>query len=759
MVIEFSTELGQQDELKAKSMHGISVVIPTYNEEHTIESLIKRIHVALQSRGIPYEIIVVDDNSTDRTIELVKDLCTRYPLFVIEKQNQPKGKAISLLTGFNSANYSLIGMIDADLEYPPEALLEMFEKIRHGADLVIAARKHKNRSFVRKFVSGVFHRLFVKNLHGLDVDVQSGLKLFKSEIFHRIELHPTPWTFDLELVIKTLHAGYVIDEVEIPFTQREYGQSKINLFQSSWEIGMHAILLKLKPSETIPFLAVQHAKEGRGFHYKGAKYVPHNQLHHRETALYRLTHSQKLFLLIAGFALVALFVVNWHSALVFFIAMLTVVYFIDLLFNLFLIYRSFSKPPEIEVSKDEIDGIRNSEWPMYSIFCPLYKEHEVIPQFVNAMNALDYPKDKMQIMLLLEENDQETIEAARNFNLPPNFEIYTVPHSLPKTKPKACNYGLKYARGEYTVIYDAEDVPDRDQLKKAVIAYTKAGSNVACIQAKLNFYNPHQNILTKAFTAEYSLWFDLVLTGLQSINAPIPLGGTSNHFRTQQLVDFKGWDAFNVTEDCDLGMRLVKRGYKTAVLNSTTLEEANSDFGNWLRQRSRWIKGYIQSYFVHMRNPSEMLRQWNEPHFITFQLIVGGKVLSMFINPFMWLITISYFMFRATLGETIESFFPPVIFYMALTSLVIGNFLYLYYYMIGCAKRGHDELIKYAFLIPIYWLMMSLAAWIALYEFLVKPHHWQKTKHGLHLNNRRAMAQYQNSVHKRAENTNGKGSS
>jgi cellulose synthase/poly-beta-1,6-N-acetylglucosamine synthase-like glycosyltransferase len=189
------------------------------------------------------------------------------------------------------------------------------------------------------------------------------------------------------------------------------------------------------------------------------------------------------------------------------------------------------------------------------------------------------------------------------------------------------------------------------------------------------------------------------------------------------------------------GMRLVKRGYRTAVLNSTTLEEANSDFKNWFRQRSRWVKGYIQSYFVHMRNPKEFISHWMEPHVITFQLIVGGKVLSMFINPFMWIITLIYFTLRATLGPLIESFFPPIVFYMALCCLVFGNFLYLYYYMIGCSKREHDDLIKYAFLIPIYWLMMSVAAWIALYEFIWKPHYWQKTKHGLHLTNAKASRQ------------------
>lgn len=395
--------------------------------------------------------------------------------------------------------------------------------------------------------------------------------------------------------------------------------------------------------------------------------------------------------------------------------------------------RSFTIPPEIEIGKEELAALREINLPTYTIFCPLYHEGHVLPQFVSAMNRLDYPKNKLQIMLLLEEDDEETIAAAKKMALPPQFEILVVPDSLPKTKPKACNYGLKFARGEFCVIYDAEDIPDPSQLKKAILAFQKSPNNIICIQAKLNFYNPHQNILTRVFTAEYSLWFDLVLPGLQSISAPIPLGGTSNHFRTKDLLKLKGWDSFNVTEDCDLGMRLAKHEYRTAIINSMTFEEANSNLLNWFGQRTRWIKGYIQTYLVHMRNPRKFMKNLNESHLITFQLIVGGKVLSMLINPFMWAVTISYFVFRAASGPTIESFYPAGVLYMGVFCLIFGNFLYLYYYMIGCAKREHYDIIKYVFLVPFYWLAMSLAAYRAIFMIIKDPHYWGKTKHGLHL--------------------------
>ncbi len=490
---------------------------------------------------------------------------------------------------------------------------------------------------------------------------------------------------------------------------------------------------KFIDSEVVLFNDEMQKQKGYGFHFKGKEYVPHTRLSPHKSAMYSLNGKQKKYLTIGGILLLLAFAINWHITLIALVSALTILYFLDLLFSFFLITKGFTSSPEWKITDDEVSALRDEDLPTYTIFCPLYKEQAVLQQFVDAMDKLDYPKDKLQIMLLLEADDSDTVNAAYAMNLPSHFDIVVVPHSFPKTKPKACNYGLLYARGKYCVIYDAEDMPEEDQLKKVVIAFSKSTGTVGCIQAKLNFYNPNQNLLTKLFTSEYSLWFELVLTGLQSINAPIPLGGTSNHFSTELLRNLQGWDAFNVTEDCDLGMRLAKGGYTTALIDSTTYEEANCEVGNWFNQRTRWIKGYIQTYFVHVRDLKPFIKSTNKIHFPAFQLIVGGKVLSMYINPLMWAITITYFAFRSTAGDFIESLYPWPIFYMGVFSFVFGNFVYFYNYMIGCAKRGRYELIKYSFFIPFYWLMMSGAAWVALYRLIKNPYHWSKTVHGLHL--------------------------
>lgn len=713
-------------------MQELSIIIPILNEEKNIIKLVERIHSALTLHSITYEIIFIDDYSTDKTLEFIEKLSVNYPINFFLKEGR-KGKGQSLIEGFAHAKYELLCMIDGDLQYPPEAIPTMVLLINEGADVVVANRKEKQTSLHRTFVSNSYSLLFNKLLHNLDCDVQSGLKVLKKEIIERISLNSGEWAIDLELLLKAKNAGYKVATYDIIFAKRNGGKEKINIFKASWEIGLNALLLKFCQSDVIPFHPKKEISLGKGFHYKGKSFIHHSRLSIHEMAFFRLNETQKI--LFAGFAifLILSLFLNWHLTLVSLFFVLAILYFVDIFFNLFLIGQSFRKYPEIKITQQEIQERKSEDWPTYTIFCPLYKEWHVVPQFVSAMSDLDYPKDKLQVMLLLEEDDKETRKKISEFSLPNYFTIVVVPDSQPKTKPKACNYGLKRATGEYSVIYDAEDIPEPDQLKKTVIAFDKLDKNIACIQAKLNYFNPHQNILTRLFSAEYSLWFDLILTGLQSINAPIPLGGTSNHFRTKILDQLKGWDAFNVTEDCDLGMRLVKLGYKTAIVDSTTHEEANSSFYNWLGQRSRWIKGYIQSYFVHMRRPNEFSRSVKYPHLYTFQLIVGGKILSLFINPLFWLMTILYFVFRPTLGPFIESLFPGPLLYLGVFSGVIGNFLYFYYYMVGCAKRGYFDLIKFGFLVPFYWLMMSISAWIAVYKMITQPHYWFKTKHGLQL--------------------------
>ncbi len=413
------------------------------------------------------------------------------------------------------------------------------------------------------------------------------------------------------------------------------------------------------------------------------------------------------------------------------IAIIIVLYLAILLANFWLSTRTLNQSPEEQIDDAIVHALADVDWPCYTILCPLYRETEVLTQFVQAMNRLDYPIDKLQILLLTEEDDSATRDAIRAMYLPPHFCIITVPDGQPRTKPRACNFGLLQAIGDYVVIYDAEDIPDPLQLKKAVLTFASHDADLACVQAKLNYYNPNQNLLTRWFTVEYSLWFDMTLPGMQDAHLPIPLGGTSNHFRTSTLRELGAWDAFNVTEDCDLGLRMAHFHLRTAILDSTTYEEANSRVKNWLRQRSRWIKGYMQTYLVHMRHPLRYLSSGRLREFLSLQLVVGGKTIVLLINPLMWLLLAIYIIFHPV--ALYHTLFPAPVLYMGTLCFIFGNFFYAYSHLIGCLKRGQYGLIKWALSVPFYWLMISMAAFIALFQLVFKPHYWEKTQHGLHL--------------------------
>ena len=439
------------------------------------------------------------------------------------------------------------------------------------------------------------------------------------------------------------------------------------------------------------------------------------------------------FFFVLGILCVALFGGPWYffgiNPLIIFIGLCIFFYLFSLFFKLDLVLNALNYKP-MRFSEEEIKRIDDSKLPTYTILIPLYREATVLKQIVSAVQNLDWPKNKLDVKFLLEEDDSETINAIKKMRLPKYFEIIILPNTYPKTKPKALNVGLTKVRGKYLVLYDAEDIPERDQLKKAYLAFKKLPEKYVCVQAKLNYYNKDQNILTKLFTAEYSTWFDLYLPGLMARNYPIPLGGTSNHFKVDVIKKLGGWDPYNVTEDCDLGMRIYRRGYDTGIIESTTWEEANSKLYGWIRQRSRWIKGYIQTTFVHLRHPIRSLRELGFKKFFGFLFFVGATPIIPVLNLVFWILTILWF---TTKWLAIKALFPPPIFYPGLFSLVVGNFIFVYLSLLGCVEREFYNLVKWSLLSPLYWILMGIASIKAFIQLMKLPHFWEKTAHGFHL--------------------------
>ncbi len=447
------------------------------------------------------------------------------------------------------------------------------------------------------------------------------------------------------------------------------------------------------------------------------------------SARYQLSVGQKVFFTLAliVFASGLLMGIAPLTYLVGFVVVTTLFYLSSILFSSFMAVSASSVLDENAACVDRA-SLDWEQLPGYSVLVPLYKETSVLKQLVQNLSELEYPHEKLSIFLLLEEDDRGMIEAVGQMSLPPYMQCLIVPPSQPRTKPKALNVGLRQIHSEFCVVYDAEDRPDPQQLLKAVIAFNKASPKVICLQAKLAYHNPHKNLLTRFFTTEYASWFNLYIPGLAKHGLLFLLGGTSNHFRTQPLREVGAWDPYNVTEDCDLGVRIARAGYRVEFLNSTTWEEANSHVISWIKQRSRWIKGYIMTYLAHMRNPLRLFQELGPAKFITFELMVGVSPLTQMMNPLFWLLTVLYLLTR---WHFIELLYPGPIFYLGSASLLLGNFIALYINLNGCVLKEEFSLVKWVFLSPMYWVLMSIAAWRAFRQLIFNPHYWEKTQHGV----------------------------
>jgi cellulose synthase/poly-beta-1,6-N-acetylglucosamine synthase-like glycosyltransferase len=443
-----------------------------------------------------------------------------------------------------------------------------------------------------------------------------------------------------------------------------------------------------------------------------------------------LSSAQRRLFLLALLLVTTLLVLALPVAAIALVAFGTALYVATFLGWLQLTMAALKRPAIVSVSDAEAYSIADDDLPIYTVLVPAYKEPEVIHRTIAALEALVYPTDRLDIRLLLEEDDLETIEAVRAAAPPPHMQLVVVPVAQPRTKPKACNYGLTASRGEIVTIYDAEDRPEPLQLRRAVAAFRRVDGSVGCLQARLSYFNAHQNLLTRWFTVEYASWFMMLLPALASGGGPVPLGGTSMHIRRAVFEAIGAWDPYNVTEDADFGVRLYRSGWRTSVLESITYEEANSDFVNWIKQRSHWHKGYLVTWLVHMRQPARLWRELGAAGFFRFNVLIGGTPLIVLLNPIFWLITILWFTLHPAF---VQALFPPWIFYPGLTCMVAGNFFVYFAGVVTTRMTGHPRLVGAALLAPFYWTMMSVAAVKAVVQLVYSPSKWEKTVHGLDL--------------------------
>lgn len=376
--------------------------------------------------------------------------------------------------------------------------------------------------------------------------------------------------------------------------------------------------------------------------------------------------------------------------------------------------------------------------PTVSLLVPLFREREIVSRLVRRLGALDYPRELLDICLIVEEDDQLTREALADCDLPHWMRKLVVPRGAVRTKPRALNFALDFARGSIVGVYDAEDAPEPHQIRKVARRFAERGPEVACLQGVLDFYNPRANWLARAFTIEYATWFRIVLPGLERLGFAVPLGGTTLFFRRTALEELGGWDAHNVTEDADLGVRLARHGYRTELIDTVTKEEANCLPIPWIKQRSRWIKGYAMTWAVHMRRPRRLLREAGARKFLGVQLLFLGTLSQFLLAPLLW----SFWAVPLGLPHPLVERMPLPMFWTLSAAFLFSEVLNIAVGLLSVTGREHRHLMKWVPTLHFYYPLASLAAMKGLIEVVTHPFYWDKTRHG-HLHHDQEIWQVQ----------------
>jgi glycosyltransferase XagB len=371
-------------------------------------------------------------------------------------------------------------------------------------------------------------------------------------------------------------------------------------------------------------------------------------------------------------------------------------------------------------------ALTDDELPVYTVVVALYQETHVVRDLVDAIDAFDYPKGKLDIKLVVERRDAETLGRIVELRLPARYEVIVAPPGEPKTKPRALNIALSSARGELLAVYDAEDAPAPDQLRLAASRFA-ADNGIDCLQARLAVRNHDESWLSKLFSIEYAALFDFINPGLCALGLPIALGGSSNHFRVASLVSVGAWDEWNVTEDADLGIRLARFGYRVESLDSDTWEEAPHELGNWFAQRVRWQKGWMQTLIVHSRGPVLFLRDLGPQRALAAATLIAGAVLG----GLFWPVFAADTIWRAlTANEGVLSPWREASDVYVYILALFGVWAIVLPAVVAARWRRLNLTAKALALLPVYYILLSAATWTAMFHLALWPHHWAKTLHG-----------------------------
>jgi cellulose synthase/poly-beta-1,6-N-acetylglucosamine synthase-like glycosyltransferase len=708
----------------------VSVIVPASNDKRWLGECFQRVADTLRGTEYGYEILVVDDGSRDGSAEYVRSVEGSMPVKLVVKHG-PKGRAESIKEGLDQATGGLVVLLDPDLRFASESFIDMLRSLE--TDEVVVANRSKYPFLAYAFFSKVYRWFFGRLLLSVDADIRSGLKMFRRSLLSSLRFDPDfdpTLGFDAFLLYHAKRAGWSIKVVQVQYTRPMFHHGVWGSVASrvSLAIGVMAIIWRRMLRWFFPFLFPPQPQE-----YFEAGFTNINDylfLAPEQSAKGHLTREVYFLIFYAFLGVVTYFwIIELFLGRSFawsFFFHIAIIQFVLVIFKLYVVWITFRLPPQPPrmLTEDE-----RSTLPTISVILPVYKEKEIIPQLCERMGSMDYPIDKLDMIFIFESGDDETIQAFLDHPKPAHFKGLVSPDVRPKTKPKALNVALRETKGEYLVIFDAETLPEPDQFMKAMSAF-RNDPTLDYVHCRIDVYNPDVNWITKMYAAEFAFFYNFFLPGLATVHSPTPISGHSVYFRREQLIRIGGWDAYNLAEDCDVGIRLFRNGYKNAtVLDSYSWEQSTTNLRDWIKQRTRWMQGFVQTSMVNLRFPALLWKDLGGlRNFLMFMFHVPGGVFLNGINLAQWcMLGFWYF----TRDPYIQTIFTDVLLYLSVVSFGIANVAFTYFNLVGLFYRRYYSIVPMALLSFLYWLMLSLATSRAILRFFRQESTWDKTNHPL----------------------------
>lgn len=706
----------------------VSVIVPSSNDRRWLPDCLDRVESALRATEFSYEILVVDDRSRDGTAEYVRSQEGKRPVRFIEKKG-PKGRAISIKEGLDQSTGGLVVLLDPDLRCSSDSFVELLRRLA-SSDVVVASRQQYPFMAYRLF-SRMYRWLVGGVLLSVDADVRSGLKLFRRSLMHSLRFAPEfdqRFGFDAFLLFHAKRSKWKVETVTVAYTRPMFHHGVWGAVSSRVSLAVGALRIRFVGIVRwfFPFLYPPQPQE-----YFEAGFTNINDylfLAPEQSAKGHLTREVYFLIfyffafIIAYFGVIMLLTGKTFAWSMFFhIAVIQLALIIFKLYVVWITFRLPPQPPRMLIDEELAD------LPTISIILPVYKEKEIVKQLCDRMKLMRYPADKLDFIFIFESGDEETQQAFLDYGPPPHFRGLVSPDVQPKTKPKALNVALRETKGEFLVIFDAETLPEPDQFLKAMSAF-RNDPTLDYIHGRIDVYNPDVNWITKSYAAEFSFFYNFFLPGLATVHSPTPISGHSVYFRREQIIKVGGWDAYNLAEDCDIGIRMFRNGYKNAtVMDSYSWEQSTTTMRDWLKQRTRWMQGFVQTSMVNLRFPALLWKDLGGlRNFLMFMFHVPGGVFLNGLNLVQWCILAFWYFTR---DPNVQSVFSGTLLYISFSSFIVANFLFTYFNLLGLFYRRYYALVPTALASMFYWLMLSFATARAILRFFRQESTWDKTYH------------------------------